>query len=377
MLEPAPKRLRAGLFAILMLPLVWWPASADETVAALDITRIEAAISGQVGKGASNRTRQLDLISGRLDRTRALRLSGRNANSSSLAIRFNGRNAEKSAALEAKNYIAPEKARRTRRLAVWMAGDLLVDSARAQDPRLATVYTNGLVIGADARLGPRLLIGNAVGTAFDQTGLGEDGSLRSRYISNTFYGSIFTAADTFLDFALGASRSDYSSRSGHADQGRAATQVFGLARYSREFRRKQFRFRPYGQARLSRTGFGRYDGSAALYCGTQSTNTLKLTLGVEGDTSITISAGKLRPHASFQMTQVTKHNSGSIIASVGGGDDYVLASSSDASGNVVASTGIDWTINERTTFNARYGVSTDIIDFSPRQTISAGFRLRF
>ncbi|TWG90395.1 hypothetical protein L598_000700001520 [Mesorhizobium sp. J18] len=377
MLEPALRRLRAGLLAILLLPIAAWPVSAEEKVAALDVTKIEAAISGQIGKGASNRTRQLDLVNNRLDTTRALRPGGSNANSSSLAIRFNGKDAEKSAALEAKNYIAPEKARRTRRLAVWMAGDVMVDSARAQDPHLATVYTNGLVIGADARLGPRLLVGNAVGTAFDRTGIGGEGSLRSRYISNTFYGSVFTTAHTFLDFALGASHSDYSSRYGHADQDRAATQVFGLARYSREFRRDRFRFRPYGQAALSRTGLGRYDGPATGYCGTQSTDTMKLTLGMEGDTSIVTSAGKLRPHAGFEMTRVTKHTSGGVITIDDGSDDYVFAASTSASGNMVASTGIDWSINDRTTFNARYGVSTDVVDFSPQQTISASFKLRF
>ncbi|WP_163265783.1 autotransporter outer membrane beta-barrel domain-containing protein [Chelativorans alearense] len=378
------RRLSAtGLVAIFALAAGPPAAAEDGTVIALSDTL--AALSRQRGKSIASANRQLELVRNRLEGTRGPRLDGRNVNASSLAMRFAGGSKKKGAAFETKHLLAPEKARRTRRRAAWLGGNVTLDSARAENPRLAALYTNGLTFGADMRLGPRLLVGNAVGAAFDRIPFGADGSLGTYYLSNTLYGSLTTSRDTFLDVALGASRSEFSGNYGAAGQSatgrRAANQFYGQARYSRRFERDRVRVRSYGQAKLLHTRLGNYreKGDGARLSQSRSIASLELTLGVRGETTVTANVGKLTPHAVLEVSRAARRTSRAVVTSLDEetGDSHVIASSRGQSGRLTARTGLNWAISDSATLKGEYSVSSGMAEFVPQQKVTASFKLKF
>ncbi|MCT7377442.1 autotransporter outer membrane beta-barrel domain-containing protein [Chelativorans salis] len=361
------------------------PPAATEDGTAIGLSDTLAALSRQRGKSVKSANRQLELVRDRLANTRGPRLNGRNINASSLAMRFAGGSKKDSAAFETKHLLAPKKERRTRHRAAWLGGDVMLDSARAENPRLAALYTNGLTFGADARLSSRLLVGNAVGAAFDRTPFGADGSLGTYYLSNTLYGSLTTSTETFLDVALGASRSefsgDYGAAGGSASGRRSANQFYGQARYSHRFERNRVRVRSYGQAKLLHTRLGDYveNGDGAHLGQAQSMGSLELTFGVRGETSVMSSVGKLTPHAVLEMSRTARRASSAVVTSLDEAtdDNHVIASSSAQSGRLTARTGLNWAISDDATFKGEYSVSSGMAEFRPRQKVTARFKLKF
>lgn len=338
-----------------------------------------SALSGQRDRQGVDRRRQLGLVSQRLDTTRASRPDERdNINTSSFAIRFAGPSADESAAFETRNHLSPEEARRTERLALWLAGDLTVDRARANDPRLATVHTDGLTFGTDARLGPRLLVGNALGTGFDRTGIGSDGWQGSRYISDTLYASAFTGKQTYLDLAVGAAWTRFDTYYGAAGAGdRGARQLYALARYSRKYATGRSVLVPYGEAGISRTGYGGYtEGGTGLACPAQSARAYHVSMGMRGQTSFATRAGRLEPHAGMDVARTMKRMSAATLAP----DDGLrrsIAPSLARTARLAATTGLKWAISENATFDGQYAVTGDLGDFRPGQSVTASFKLRF
>jgi len=376
-----PKQLSAAGLLFLALTMKVPGALADEDGAAIALSANRGALSGQKAKSASNPVRQLGLVRGRLDGTRGARVEGRNVNASSFALRFSGSSAEKSAAYETKNLLAPEKERRTRRGAVWFGGDVTLDSARAEDPRLATVYTNGVVFGADTRLGRNLLVGNAVGMAFDRTGIGSEGSLQTRTLSDTLYASLTTAPDTYLDVMLGASRTEFLNDLGvesFSSSERFADQAFGMARFGRQFERDRLRLRPYGQASYLRTRLSSYEveGEETYSIDPYAAGSLEFTVGLRGETSRKTKIGKVAPNAVLEVSRALKRSSASVVSSIEGTEE-VAAPSSHHSGRVSARTGLNWTITDRASVSGNYSVSSAIGDFDAEQQVSASFKLKF
>jgi len=376
-----PKQLSIAGLVFLATAVTVPKAGAEDS---LEVTAFSAnldALSGQEAKSASDPARQLGLVGGRLESTRGARIEGRNVNASSFALRFSGSSAEKSAAYETKNLLAPEKERRTRRTAVWFGGDVTLDSARAEDPRLAAVYTNGIAFGADTRLGRDLLVGNAVGMAFDRTGIAAEGSLQTRSFSDTLYASLTTAPDTYLDVMAGGSHTAFRNDLGvetFSSAERSATQAFGLARFSRNFERKRLRLRPYGQARYLHTRLSGYsvEGNDTYSVKPYSSDSYELTLGLRGETSAKTRAGKVAPNAVLEVSRAFKRDSGSVVSSMEGAEE-VAAPATDHSSRLSARTGINWTITDRASVSGAYSVSSTIGDFNAEQQVSARFKLKF
>ncbi|MFC6488207.1 autotransporter outer membrane beta-barrel domain-containing protein [Nitratireductor sp. GCM10026969] len=353
--------------------------TADEVVTTAALSESRAVLSGLRTRSIKNAERHLDLIGGRLERTRGTRLDGRNLNASTLAMRFSGDTPENSATFETRRLLAPEKERRTRRTAVWFGGNVTLDSARAEKPRFATVYTDGLAFGVDTRFGRRLLVGNAVGMAFDRTGIGDGGTLATRYLSNTLYGSLTTATDTYLDVAVGASRGTFRRQDGTGffdAGGSPATQVFGLARHSRTFRRDKLRFRSYGQAKYLQTYFGSCRTPSGVYFASSTAQSLELTLGLRGETSRRTNLGKVSPHAVLEISRTMKSRSGTTLTFAESIEDLAAASTS-RSGKLSARTGLNWALSDSTTINGEYAISSALGEFNARQKVTASFKLKF
>ncbi|WEX10100.1 autotransporter outer membrane beta-barrel domain-containing protein [Chelativorans sp. AA-79] len=372
----------AAIAGMLLFALANAPgAAADDDPVVAAFSEGRAALSGQKAKSASTPERQLGLVGGRLESTRGARVEGRNVNASSLALRFSGGSAEKNVAYETKHLLAPEKARRTRRTAVWFGGDVTLDSERAESPRLAAVYSNGLAFGVDTRFGPRLLVGNAVGMAFDRTGIGTSGSLETRSLSDTLYASLTTARNTYLDVMLGASRYAFHDELAAASISagrRSASQAFGLARFSRQFERNRLRLRSYGQARYRHTRLSGYAmrGEETYSVEPYTSGSLELTAGLRGETVARTRIGRLAPHAVLEVSRSLKRTSGTVMTSVDGAEE-VAAPSSGHSGKLSARTGLNWTITDRASINGEYSLSSAFDDPDVKQRVTARFKLTF
>ncbi|WP_157019538.1 autotransporter outer membrane beta-barrel domain-containing protein [Mesorhizobium xinjiangense] len=355
--------------------------------AAQDVASIEplaadriAAFTRQKDDAANARTRQLGLVAARLRQTRSARPNGRNAHASSLAVRFTG--AGDGAVFDTANHIAPEKERRTDRLAVWFAGDLTVDGARHENARASTLYSNGVLAGSDVRVGPHLLLGNAVGFGFGRTAFGETGSLGTRYLSDTAYGTIFTGRDSYLDLALGAATMDHSTAYDGATGGgrRGGKQVFAGTGYSRSFRHRRLTIRPYGQSRLSWSAFDRSTRSVADGCAGPARQTYRasITAGVSGERPFTHSAGRFRPHADARMEwSRARTRFGARLAGADDiGDGHGAIAETAARLNLTA--GVDWTVSDEATLATSYNLSTDLLENTEReQTLGARFSMKF
>src|SRR5690606_1326673 len=104
------------------------PAAAQEEAVSLpNVSERVAALSAQAARGWTQKSRQLDLVVGRLNKARTKRPDGKNINTSSLAVSFigrNGRHETKTTMLQTSDLLAPDKARQTDRLGVWFAGDV-------------------------------------------------------------------------------------------------------------------------------------------------------------------------------------------------------------------------------------------------------------
>lgn len=370
--------------ALLASLVVALPVKAgDETGFALADSH--ASFSRQKRAAAENPLRQLELVTGRLAGTREHRIRGRNVNASSLAMRFAGGSPQDSAAFETGRYLAPAKDRETRRMGIWFGGDVTLDSRRAEDPRRAAIFTDGLAMGTDIRLRPSLLVGNAVGAAFDKTGFGDSGSLRSTYLSDVLYGSLTTSQRTYLDVALGASRSGFANRYGDEQTTlsgyRSGSQVFGLARFSRQFEHDKLRLRPYGQARVQRSRFGAYaaDGgnSGAHLWRPRTASMFTLSLGLRGEASAMTRLGRLSPHTNLEISRTAKYMSGAYGTAPEGNALLETKASSSGSSTFTARTGLDWTISKGASVNGQYVLSSRLDTFSPKQEVKAKFELAF
>lgn len=381
-------RTRRGLRAVAAIAALGGAIVAARAQEAVFADRV-AALAAQFGKSASNGARQTALVDARLETTRNARLAGGNANGSSLAFTFNGapvngatseEQAKENAAFDTANHIAPEKERRTHKYGLWFGGNVTLDAARSTESRLATTFSDGVVIGGDMRLSPNILIGNAFGGAFDRVGVGTEASQRSRFFSDALYGTFFTSMTSYVDTVLGVSRTDFASTYGSGASGRRdANRVFGNIRYSRVFRHRDMEFVPYGKAVLAHMALDDYfERGAGLFCPSQVRNSFDLAIGMRSQATVATSSGSLRPHADLALSRGLKSGYRSTLIAIADPDRKTTVSAEkDVSAGFAATAGIDWTISKRATAATLYTVSASMAEERPRQSLSARFTLRF
>ncbi|MCR4268525.1 autotransporter outer membrane beta-barrel domain-containing protein [Nitratireductor sp. ZSWI3] len=339
---------------------------------AQDSYDMTAIFDRQSARAAASETRQLSILEERLNNTRELRGAGGNAAASLVRLRIKrGTGTDvHSKLLDTRKVMAPEKLRRTPRLAGWMGGEAELSEARSNDPRASGLSSKGLALGADLRISPRLLIGNAVGLAYDRSPLSTDLTYEARTLTTTLYGTIFTTPQTYLDFALGGARSDFSGRAmtGERPPAAAGDRVFAMLRASRAVDvggrdGQTLKLRGYGQGTVSRT---RFDG-ATDGCGTEAA---KVSLGLRGETKRATQRGHVRPHAGVEwsLTRTQTEHPGATLD-----DRHRL----DRQARFAATAGFDWKVNPHATVKANYGLSAGAASGSPEQTLKARFTLRF
>ncbi|EKF43548.1 outer membrane autotransporter barrel domain protein [Nitratireductor indicus C115] len=358
----------AAVWLILVAPvLVACVFGAAQSAAAQEVYDLAAVVSRQEARAASGEARQLSILGERLDNTRNLRGKGGNAASSMVKLQFRrGSGSQVSTrVLDTRSIQAQEKLRRTPRVAAWMGGEALISEARANDSRSSAFSTQGLAIGADMRLSPRLLIGALMGVAYDRTPLSTDLTYSASTVSTTLYGTVFTAPQTYLDFALGGMRSAYSGRAANSlhTPNASGDRVFALLRASRSFATGKVKMRGYGQGTLSSTRFG---GATTGY----GNDTARLTVGFSSEAPHSTERGRIRPHAGFEWS-ISQTRS----TRPGANHEATYSASDDA--RLTAKAGLDLTLNPRATVKANYGISAGRNTSTPEQTVKARFSLRF
>lgn len=366
-----PFRPDRAAIAAVWLAFIVGVCGTAQSAAAQEIYDLAALVSRQEARAASGEARQLSILGERLDNTRTLRGKGGNATSSMVKFQFRRGSGSNTGTrvLDTRSIQAQEKLRRTPRMAAWMGGEALVSEARANDPRSSAFSTGGLAIGADMRLNPRLLVGTLMGLAYDRTPLSTGLSYSTSAVSTTLYGTLFTTAQTYLDFALGGLHGAHSGRGddgGHTP-GASGDRLYALLRASRSFEAGKMKMRGYGQGSLSRT---RFDGATAGY----GNDTARLTVGFSSEAPRTTGRGRIRPHAGFEwsisQTRSTRPGTGHDAA-----HDAARDAMRDA--RLTAKAGLDWAVNPHTTVKANYGISASRNASRPEQTLKARFSLRF
>ncbi|WP_295814740.1 autotransporter outer membrane beta-barrel domain-containing protein [uncultured Nitratireductor sp.] len=345
---------------IAFLTVVPEKGAAEE---ALDMAAIHAR---QLGRAADSEARQLSIVRERLANTRRLRARGGNAEAILMRLHVKRRdhNETRSKLLDTGKVTAEEKLRRTPRLARWMGGEAVLSQARTNDPRASALSTKGVAFGADYRVNPRLLIGHAMGMAYDRSPLSTDMTYSARMFSETLYGTVFTGNETYLDFAVGAARSRFSGRvdDGTRTPGASGDRVFAMLRASRVFTHDVLSLRGYGEGRFSQMHFnGTADGLRD--------GATRMTLGLTGETKISTRRGRLTPHAGLEWSLLRKE--GTVPG------ETLPAHRLEESAKITATAGFDWALNPRATLKADYGLTADPRAHTRKQTVKTHFTLRF
>ncbi len=287
-----------------------------------------------------------------------------------------GADAARSTVLDTRRALAPQKLRRTDRLAAWAAGEAVLSEARTNDPRASALSSKGIAFGADMRLSRRLLIGNAVGLAYDRSPLSTDLTYAAGSLSNTFYGTFFATPDTYLDAALGGAQSGFA---GWADGGSglanaAGSQVYAMLRASRrldlDLHLGRVTLRGYSQGTVARM---RFTGAAP----DRQARRAEIALGLGGETQLSTRRGRLTPRAGLEW-RIARVRRTTPDPDVDPERPEAEATRSiSQSARIAATAGFDWALNPRATVKADYGLSAGTETFAPKQTVKARFTLRF
>jgi hypothetical protein len=338
-----------------------------------------SVLNRQRERPVAHASRQAALVESRIQSTRGLRFRQRNVDDSTLRLRFDGGGADRSAVLDSRQYRGAEKHRQRRRFGTWFAGDVVMESAGVHDPRRSAFNSNGVAAGVDMRLGKRVVVGNAIGGAFDRVGVGPDASLASRTLSSTTYGSFAASGESYVDTAVGTAVTTYSGDYGQGARASGSGQeIFGSARVSRQFRRDRLTLRPYGRGRVGSTRFSPGQQNTGLAGERASGSSMQLGVGVAAQGSWKAGEGAVRPRATLELNRALKRTSATVLHVLE--DDFgshVVDPAKTGSGRVSFSGGVDWVIDDKTSLKGEYRMSTSARAFDPVQAVTGSFRVKF
>jgi len=167
--------------------------------------------------------------------------------------------------------------------------------------------TDGLTIGADRRFGDALVVGGAVGWAYDSSRIGDNGTRSEADAwSVALYGSWQPAEKAFFDVVLGYGRLDFDSRRYVTANGdfaygkREGDQWFGAATAGWDYHHARgLNLSPYGRIEATRSVLDAFTeeggGVFALAYDEQATTTVIGALGVKGDYAFKTRLGRTIP----------------------------------------------------------------------------------
>ena len=191
---------------------------------------------------------------------------------------------------------------------VWLSGAVNFGTSDAAANREGIEFdTDGLTIGADRRLGDRLVIGVAVGWAHDVSEIGDNGTRSEADAwSLSLYGSYQPTKAAFVDAVLGYGQLDFDSRRYVTANGdfaygqRDGGQWYGALTAGWDYSHPQgLRLSPYGRIEASRSTLDAFTeeggGIFALHYDEQATTTVIGAVGLKGDYALKTGFGQAIP----------------------------------------------------------------------------------
>lgn len=380
-----PFRLTAAAAALLFVSCAFQPAQAQDVVTFEPGDATLAMLGDQGAMGTAARSMQESAVEERLDATRKLLLEGLNRHSTSLTLKLEGPSGQSATALAAKDHIAKPAELETHRFGLWSSGALVVDTTPSQDGRAAALYTDGLTFGADALIDPQLLIGAALGLAFDDQMVdASSASLGSRYVSSMLYGTLSSGSETYFDFSAGAARMAFSTArcvagGVEATGTRPGTQFFTTGQYSYRHKTGPFILKPFGRAALARTALDGFseNGPQSYAYDAQTVTHLSLSLGLSGETALRTTAGWIRPHAELKVADNAAWWTNGNISDPGVAGSYLVEGTDTFGRQLNLGLGVDWAAAGSAKFGLNYNVAAPLAGADALQSVKAIARLKF
>ena len=288
------------------------------------------------------------------------------------------------ASLSASANAAPD-ADLTDGLSYWASGNVRFGSRNAGDAGFLDFRTDGVTLGIDRYLNPRLTVGMGIGYARDHSTLSSDGSNNTaKGASIAVYSSYQPTPKTYVDALAGYGLLKYKSNrfvasvNSFAEANRDGDQWFGSIAAGYEYRQNGFLLSPYGRLDVSldhldpATESGA--GLNALHYSKQNSHSEQIAFGVRTEATHQSEIGVILPHARLEYQYGIESNGKTTIhyADQPNGTAYSLTAPSFNRNSLVFGVGSD--------FLLRGGVKLSF-DYQTQRSIgqedSQAFGIRF
>jgi hypothetical protein len=248
----------------------------------------------------------------------------------------------------------------------WISGALTFGSDRQSTASSLDFHTDGLTIGADARLSDTLLAGVAIGGAFNGTSIGTQGtSLRAGSFDAAAYASYHPSGNLFLDGLLGVNNATFKdTRWNQYDSSfipgtRTAHGSFATLLAGYEFRNGHLEYAPYLRADSQWSQFNAMSESSNEIWGLEfapmQTSDATLTGGVRASYELQTPFGVLTPLARLEVRNAsTGQQTQNLMYQDGLGPTYVLLLPGTSQGALAGSFGLRLSPSAHTVFMLDY-----------------------
>lgn len=249
----------------------------------------------------------------------------------------------------------------------WIGGNAQFGRREADGTRGGFDFTtSGVSLGADRRVGERLVMGVGVGAARDKSEVGDGSESRARGISGVVYASLQPNWAMFIDAMLGAGKLDLETRrfvaplGASAEAQRDGRQIFGSIAAGYEHKRNGVVLAPYGRIDYSRdrfdsaveSGAGEY---ALAYSG-QTATWMQGALGLRAESTHETRFGWATPRARLEYRRSFRGERTTSIAYADLLDGPRFSFSTDASerNSLLLGLGVDFVLRGGLTVGVDY-----------------------
>lgn len=254
------------------------------------------------------------------------------------------------------------------RMAWWMEGAVDLGFHRRNGVREGFDFTtDGVTVGADARIGDKLTVGAGAGYGRDSSDVGVNGtSSEGEAYSGFLYASWQPRERVFVDGVLGMTSMSFDAQRYVTETGellaseRDGQQVFGALSAGLEFRGRRLHWSPYGRvefADVTLDGFREVgDDLWALEFAEQNSSQVRAALGVHGDYLFSYRTGDLKPSFRVEYLHDLKNGgtAGVRYADWTESPDYMIELAPYDDRNLRLGAGLAWEAIDGTRFGLEY-----------------------
>lgn len=254
------------------------------------------------------------------------------------------------------------------RMAWWMEGAVDLGFHRRNGVREGFDFTtDGVTVGADARVGDKLTVGAGAGYGRDSSDVGVNGTAsEGEAYSGFLYASWQPRERVFVDGVLGMTSMSFDAQRYVTETGellaseREGQQVFGALSAGLEFRGRRLHWSPYGRVEFADVKLGGFrevgDDLWALDFAEQNSSQVRAALGVHGDYLFSYRTGDLKPSFRVEYQHDLKNGgtAGVRYADWTDSPDYMIELAPYDDRNLRLGAGLAWEAIDGTRFGVEY-----------------------